>query len=82
MRTLEVAELPDEVYEQLEKLARVRGSSVADVAADLLTKAFKGEDEAEARLMADLRADRTEMARRGVWVTQEQVEDAINRGRP
>ena len=74
MRTLEPLQLPDELYEQVEKLARVRGTSVGEVVADFVAKALTGADQEEARLMADIRADREEMARRGIWATAEHIQ--------
>ena len=81
MRALEIANLPDDLYEQIEKLARVRGTSVGDVAADMIARALTGADEADARLMADIRAEREELARRGVWATREDIQEAKVRGR-
>lgn len=76
MPTLEIPNLPPEVYQQIEKLARVRGKSVADVAADFLAKALTNDDEAEARLMAEVRADRERMAQRGVRLTETELREA------
>ena len=81
MRTLEAVQLPDELYEQVEKLARVRGTSTAAVVADFVAKALTGADEEEARLMADIRADREEMAHRAIWSTAEQIQADKVRGR-
>lgn len=81
MRVLEIANLSDEIYEQIEKLARVRGSSAGDVAADMIAKALTGAEEAEARLMSDIRAEREALARRGVWTTAEEVQEAKTQGR-
>jgi len=81
MRTLEPLQLPDELYEQVEKLARVRGTSVGAVVADFVAKALTGADQEEARLMADIRAGREEMARRGIWATAEQIQADKVRGR-
>ena len=81
MRTLEIANLPDELYEQIEKLARVKGRSVNELAADMLAKGLAIDSEAEATLMAKIRADREAMAQRGVRITDEDIRVAKNWGR-
>ena len=81
MKALEIPNLPDDIYDQIERLARVRGTTVANVAADFLTKALTGADEAEARLMADIRADREQMAREGVWITDADIREGREWGR-
>lgn len=82
MKTLEIANLPDEVYQHMEKLARVRGKTVGEVAADYIAKGFAAEEAAEAQLMAEIRAEREEMAKRGVFITEDDIREAKNWGRP
>lgn len=81
MRTLESLNLPDELYERIEKLARIRGKPVGDVAAEFLVKGLAADEAAEEILMAEIRADREEMARRGVFLTEESIREAKNWGR-
>jgi plasmid stability protein len=81
MRTLEIANLPDELYQQIEKLARVKGRSVSELAADMLAKGLAEDSDAEAALMAEIRAGREVMANRGVWITDEDIRVAKNWGR-
>lgn len=81
MPMLEIPNLPEELYQQIETLARVRGKSVSEVAADFLAKALADDEETEARLMAEIRAEREEMAKRGVWITEEDINEARNWGR-
>jgi hypothetical protein len=81
MRTLENFTLSDDLYVQLEKLARVRGTTPGDVAADFIKRALTGADEVEARLMADIRAEREALARRGFKSTAEEIQAAKLEGR-
>jgi hypothetical protein len=81
MRTLQIPNLPDETYELIEKLARVRGCSICELAADLLAKGLAGNPAAEAALLEQIRIEREEMARRGVWITDEDIRAAKNYGR-
>lgn len=81
MRTLEIANIPDKLYEQLEKLARVKGCSVSEMAADMLAKGLAVDPDAESALMAEIRAERDAMAKRGVWITDEDIRVAKIWGR-
>ncbi|MDB5296552.1 MAG: hypothetical protein JWO31_2535 [Phycisphaerales bacterium] len=81
MKPLEITNLPDEVYERIEKLARASGTSVADVAASFITEAVAGGDEAEVRLLADVRAEREQMASEGVWITDADIRAGREWGR-
>lgn len=81
MRTLEIANLPDDLYEQIEKLARVKGRSVGELAADMLAKGLSIDQEAEAALMAEIRAERDAMAMRGVKITDADIRASKNWGR-
>lgn len=81
MRTLEIANLPDELYEQIEKLARVKGWSVSELATDMLARGLATDSEAEATLMAEIRAERESMAQRGVKITDEDIRAAKDWGR-
>jgi hypothetical protein len=81
MRTIEIPDLSDEIYAQIEKLARVRGKSVAQQAAEFLQKAVGADEQAEEQLLADVRADRDAMAKRGVFATDDDIKAAKNWGR-
>lgn len=81
MRTLEIPNLPDETYELIEKLAKIKGRSISDLAIDLLAKGLEGDAAAEAALMAQIRAEREELARRGVWITNNDIRAAKTYGR-
>lgn len=81
MRTLEISNLPDALYEQIEKLARVKGRSVGELAADMLAKGLSIDQEAEAALMAEIRAERDAMAMRGVKITDADIRASKNWGR-
>lgn len=81
MRALEIPNLPDELYQELEKLARVRGSSISEVAAEFLARGLTGDDPHEARLLSEARAAREALADRGIFTTDEEVREAKKRGR-
>lgn len=81
MRTLEMGNLPDELYEQIERLARVKGRSVGELVAAMLARAVALDADAEAGLMAEIRAEREAMAKRGVLITDEDIRAAKNWGR-
>lgn len=81
MRTLEITDLPEDVYREIEKLARVRGTSLASVAAEILARGIGSEDPEEARLLAEIRADRDAMSKRGVYATEQEIRDARDEGR-
>lgn len=81
MAALEIPNLPDDVFKQIETLARVRGQPIGDVAADFLTRALTASDEAEAELLASIRRERAEFAAKGVYATKESIDDAKAWGR-
>lgn len=81
MRTLEIANVSDELYEQIEKLARVKGRSVSELAGDMLARSAAADPDAETALMAEIRAEREAMAKRGVRITDEDIRVAKNWGR-
>ena len=81
MRTLEIPNLPDELYQQIEKLARIHGRSVGEEAAEFLLRGLSNDEDREAMLMEEIRADREAMAKRGVWITPEDIRAAKNWGR-
>jgi len=81
MATLEIPNLPDELYREIEKLARVRGTTIAAVARDMLAKGMGGPDSREEKLLSDIRAEREAMARRGVNATEQEIREARDQGR-
>ena len=81
MRTLEIPNLPDELVEQIEKLARLRGISISEQAAEFLAKGVAADDVAEQLLLAEIRLEREELARRGVRITDDEITQAKNWGR-
>ena len=78
MKSLEIPNLPDDLYAEIEKLASVRGVSVGEVAADVISKALGTETEsaAESTLMAEVRAEREATAAKGVFLTDEFLDQA------
>ena len=80
MKSLEIPNLSDEVYARIERQAHIAGRSVAEVAADLLARA-SDEEEKEAKLMGEIAAEREELARQGVYLTDEDIDAAIRWGR-
>jgi hypothetical protein len=81
MKSLEIPNLPDEVYQHIEELARVRGKPVGELAAEMLSDAVAGDDIEEATLLAEIRAEREQMAREGILLTPEDVQRAKQWGR-
>lgn len=80
MKNLEHLSLPDDVYYLIERRARVSGRSLADEAADMLSRSAAVEDR-EAKLLDDIRKERDEMARDGVFLTEDDILSAIEWGR-
>jgi hypothetical protein len=76
MRAIEIPNVPENLYQELEKLARVRGSSIADVAAEFLVRSLTTDDAHEARLLAELRTGRDELANRGMFATDDEIREA------
>jgi len=81
MKSLEIPNLPDEVYRQIEDRARASGKAVAELAAEMLSDAVAGDEAKEAALMAEIRAERDQMAREGIFLTPEDVQRAKQWGR-
>jgi acetolactate synthase small subunit len=82
MRSVDLSPMPDELYKEVENLARVRGTTVADVVITLIARTLAGSDEREERLMAEIRARREELARRGFVGTAAEIQNAKVEGRP
>ncbi len=83
MKSLEIPNIPDDVYAETERLARVRGVSVSEVATAVISNALVGETASavEARLMAEVRAERDAMKAKGVFLTDEFLDEAKKWGR-
>ena len=81
MPTPEIQGLSEELYQQIHKLARVRGKPIGEVAAKFVAQGVAADEEAEQKLLAETRAEREEMARRGVFLTDQDIHEAKNWGR-
>jgi hypothetical protein len=80
MKHLEILDLPDAVYEAIERRARAAGHAPAAEAVKLLSLGVEAELK-EQVLLEEIRKDRDEMARRGIFLTDEDIQSAINWGR-
>ena len=80
MKHLEIPDLPDEVYEVIERRARAAGRSPAAEAADMLVKNVAIGQKEEA-LLAAIRKDHAEMASRGIFINEDDIQSAIEWGR-
>jgi plasmid stability protein len=80
MKNFEIPNLPDEVYASIERRAKEVGRSPAEVAADILARDVASEQK-EAALMAEIRQGREEMAKKGIYMTAEDIQSAIDWGR-
>jgi plasmid stability protein len=81
MRSLEIPNLPDDVYTRIEQRARLRGKTVAEQAAEFLAQALAADDKGEAVLLDEIRQDRQRMAERGVFITDDDIREARRSGR-
>lgn len=81
MRSLEIPNLPDDVYARIERRAHLRGKSVADQAAEILAKGIAAEETDEDRLLEEIRAERDRLAARGVFITADDLREARESGR-
>lgn len=80
MKRLDIPNLPDEVYEAIAHRARAAGRTPAAEGAEILERGVEAELK-EQVLLEEIRKDRDEMARRGVFLTEEDIQSAIDRGR-
>jgi plasmid stability protein len=81
MKALEIPNLSDEVYANIEERARLEGKTASDVAAELISTAFSGDRVSQTDLEAEIRAEREQMAREGFWLTDESLREAREWGR-
>lgn len=80
--TLKQVELPEEVFRSLERRAAAHGLSLEEqVVSDLSTIDAGLRVLTEEELLDAIRREREELAARGVWVTNEQINAAKNWGR-
>lgn len=75
MKHLEIPDLPDEVYEIIERRARAAGRSPAAEAAQILARNIAAEEREEA-LLAAIRKDHEEMAAKGIFLTEDDIQAA------
>jgi plasmid stability protein len=81
MKILQIPEVPDELYVELERRAKAEGTTLGAHAAELLARAVRVEESQEADLLAEIRAARSAMAAAGIVMTDEDLHDARNWGR-
>jgi hypothetical protein len=70
----------DALFEQVEARARARGTSVDVELTELLTKALADETR-DSELLTEIRTEREQMARRGVFLTDDLIVQAKSWGR-
>ncbi len=82
MSHVEITNIPEDIYHQLQERARANGKSVSQQAADYLRQAIV-EGAAEAKLLADIREEREAQ---NVYITEDGSRDVSKRpvgyGRP
>lgn len=84
MRHLEIPNLPDDLYVRIEDQARQRGRSVTEEATDLLARGLSQDINPpmdEEALLEEIRLNREAMAKRGVFLSDADMDAAINWGR-
>lgn len=81
MATITLKNIPDELYEQLKTLAKARHRSVNSEIIYNLEKAVGTVKIDRDELRKEIAAFRDEIAKRGT-LTPEEIEKAINKGRP
>ncbi len=86
MRTMTVRNIPDELYERIKKSAASHRRSINGEVVSFLERMFPrlediGEYISEEELLKRIREHREEMARKGVFVTEEFLNKAKNWGR-
>jgi cytochrome c-type biogenesis protein CcmH/NrfG len=68
------------MFQEIEARARAQNTTVTAQAVELLAKAL-AVDPREAELLAEIRREREEMAKAGVYITDESIAEAKNWGR-
>ena len=80
MKHLDIPDLPDDVYNFIERRARATGRTPAEEAADMLARSAMAERK-EAELLEEIRRGHEEMAHKGIFATREDILSAIEWGR-
>jgi plasmid stability protein len=80
MRQLEIPNLPDELFDRIERRARQTGLSLAEQATQILARGLSA-DESEEALVNAIRKDRERLANQGVFMTDAELRAAIEQGR-
>ena len=81
MKNLHLTELPDHVYDAIERRARAAGRSPEQEAAEMLARDVAAGEQNEADLLDEIRRERDEMAKKGIYLTVEDIQSAIDWGR-
>jgi len=76
MATLTIKNLPDDVYAALGKIAKKNRRSINSEAIVLLENSINSEPHDGTELLERIRVSREDMARRGVYLTDEIIEEA------
>ena len=80
MQCTETLDIPDDVYGLIMRRARQSGRTFAQQVAQTLVQ-YADEERREADLIDDIRSGRDEMARKGVFITADEIAAVIARGR-
>jgi plasmid stability protein len=80
MAELAIHDVPDHLYTRIAERAKDRGRSVESLTLDILN-AWLADEEREARIVAEAKANREELAQAGIFMTDEELDAAINWGR-
>jgi len=82
MASITIEQLPDRVWQALNRSALAHARSVEAEAADWLARSTPPEDSATVtELLTQIRASRSGLERAGVWLCQDEIEKAISQGR-
>jgi plasmid stability protein len=80
MKDLHLTEVPDDVYEAIERRARAAGRSPEQEAGAMLARDVAA-DAREAALLEEIRKGHQEMAKSGIFATADEIRSAIEWGR-
>jgi len=81
MAAIELEKLPKATVDRLARLAHQHGTKLEDEAVKCLERGLSESEQVEADL-EDIRNLRESISAKGVWLTDEFLEQAINEGRP
>jgi len=82
MATLTIKNIPDEVYERLKESAKQHRRSINSEVITCLEKSFFSSKFDPEEFLARVRATREKLRARGVVLTEEELYEAKNEGRP